>query len=71
MIVEEAQTGRRVNQFTSGPDGRFSVALAPGNYRLVPLSPQGAILPRAEPLEVTVPPNQFVEVTIQYDSGIR
>ncbi len=71
VTVESAANGREVLRFTSGTDGRFRVALAPGTYRLVPRSPQGGALPRAEPLDVTVPQGQYVTADIRFDSGIR
>jgi len=71
VTVESAANGREMLRFTSGADGRFRVALAPGTYRLVPRSPQGGALPRAEPLEVSVPQGQYETVDIRFDSGIR
>ena len=71
VTVEQAQSGRPVTELTSGLDGRFVVALARGDYRLVPRNPDGRALPRAEPVSVTVPPGSFVEVLIAFDTGIR
>jgi hypothetical protein len=53
----------------SGTDGRFEVVLPPGHYLVVPQS--GDPLPLAEPISVTVEVGQFVEVQINYDSGIQ
>lgn len=69
--VEYAANGRLVTEFSSDQNGRFHVQLAPDRYRLVPLPPNGAVLPRGEPLDVEVPPGRFVIVTILYDTGIR
>ncbi len=55
----------------SGADGRFSVRLAEGSYRLFPRTPQGQPLPSASPVDVTVTADRTTTVTIAYDSGIR
>ena len=69
--VEDAATGKRVAEFATGADGAFRQPLAPGNYRLVAQSKAGGHLPMAQPVEVTVEPNQFVEVNIGFDTGMR
>jgi len=54
----------------SGDDGRFRLGLPPGSYELVPLIGPSH-LPYATPQQVTVAPNQYSEVSIGFDSGIR
>jgi hypothetical protein len=54
----------------SGDDGHFRVGLPPGAYELVPdIGPSR--LPYAQPQQVTVVPDQYTEVSIGFDSGIR
>jgi hypothetical protein len=53
----------------SHPDGRFSVRLSAGRYRLEP--ERGHPLPRAQPQTVSVHRHRFTHVVINYDSGIR
>lgn len=65
-VVDEA--GVTLTAFRSGEDGRFRVALPPGRYTLVP-QPDG--IRHAPEVRVEVPPGEFVEVTVTYDSGIR
>jgi hypothetical protein len=56
----------------SGKDGRFRVKLAPGKYRLTPISPNPGAPPHAPPPQsVTVESGRYTHVTIRYDSGIR
>ena len=69
--VWDAARSTRLTTFTTADDGRFRVALAPGDYYLDPQSPSAGAPPTPEPQEVTVPPGRFLEVTISYDSGIR
>jgi hypothetical protein len=59
-----------ITHFQSDAEGRFRVPLAPGDYLLEPTF-EGEIYPRAEKQMVTVPQDQFVEVNIRYDMGIR
>jgi hypothetical protein len=56
---------------TSDAKGKFRVALAPGAYRIVPISSNPMVPPYAEPIEVQVPESGYVSVDIVYDSGIR
>ena len=63
--------GKLVATARSGKEGRFRIYLAPGRYRLVPLSPAAATLPYAAPIVARVRPHAFTRVAIQYDSGIR
>jgi hypothetical protein len=54
---------------TSDAEGRFRVTLPPGDYVVAPQG--GDPYPIAQPLPVTVPVGEFVEVQINYDTGIR
>ncbi len=60
---------RKVIQFQSDSNGNFRVALAAGEYVLHPESPN--VLPRAADQIITVPPHEFIQVNVSYDSGIR
>jgi len=62
------QTAEQI-KFKSSDDGSFRVELKPGKYALINAS--GSVLPRMEDYYVTVEPNKFTEVNIQFDSGIR
>lgn len=68
-VVAARTDGREAGRVTSGNDGRFTLALAPGHYVLTVIGLDG---PRfAKPLDVDVPSSGFVEVTVSVDSGIR
>lgn len=55
----------------SGDDGRFRIALGPGDYVLDPVEIGDRPFPRGGPVEVTVRADEFAEVTITLDTGIR
>ena len=64
--------GREVARLQSDADGRFRVALPPGEYRVVPVQEKpGRFLPRGGEELVKVLPGQFAHVTIEFDSGMR
>jgi hypothetical protein len=67
----ETPDGDVLKTLESGDDGRFSVRLAAGSYRLVPRSPEDQPLPLAAPLDATVVAGKTTTVEIAYDSGIR
>jgi hypothetical protein len=71
LTVQERESGRAVQTLRSAADGHFRANLAPGDYLLVPVSPNPGVPPYAEPIEVTVEPDRYTNVTVTYDSGIR
>ena len=69
LVVLDAESAR-VASVTSGPDGKFEVDLAPGEYVVTPAT--GAdTYPIAQPVSVIVSPGSYAEVEINYDTGIR
>jgi len=72
IISWDAERTAQVQTVTTGQDGRFRVPLPPGEYYLDPqrLEP-GQMFPTPIPQTVTVPADQFVQVTVRYDTGIR
>ncbi len=70
LVVQDRDGRRDLFTIRSGDDGRFRVALSPGEYRLVPAS-SGLPYPRGGPQQVTVEPGRYTPVTVLYDSGIR
>lgn len=56
-------------RITSGDDGRFEIALAPGDYVITPIG--GDPYPIAQPVAVVVTAGEFTEVQVNYDTGIR
>lgn len=56
---------------TSGPDGRFRVALDPGTYLLTPSVLGSGLGAAPAPFTVTVAPGAYTPVGIKYDTGIR
>ncbi len=68
-VVVSNVDGREVARVRSGGDGRFSVAMAPGDYVLTVAGLKG--IQFSKPLSVSVPDGRFVEVTVSVDTGIR
>jgi hypothetical protein len=69
LIVLDAEGGY-VDETTSDETGRFQILLPPGTYTIQP-EPGGEHFPIARPIAVEVVPDVFVEVGIDYDTGIR
>ena len=61
--------GQLVAEVETDAIGMFKLPLAPGDYTIVPQSPDG--FTQAAEQAVTVTANSFTLVTINYDSGIR
>jgi hypothetical protein len=61
----------KILTFTTDDQGRFHVALAPGDYNLDPQRIGSQQFPVPHPQNVTVHDGQFTQVTIEYDTGIR
>ena len=56
----------------TGSNGRFVVALVPGDYHLDPQSPDPSRpYPIGKPQTVTVQADEWTRVTVSYDTGIR
>ena len=71
IVVWNTERSQKVRTFDTDEGGRFRVALAPGEYYIEPQSPNPGAPPTPIPQTVTVPPDRFVQITIEYDSGIR
>ncbi|SES36817.1 hypothetical protein SAMN04488000_12467 [Lentzea albida] len=69
--MTRAGSDEAVVTVTSGEDGRFRIALAPGDYTLHAANLAGTPLPVAQPVDVHVDANRFATVEVSFDSGIR
>lgn len=70
MDKKERINGQKLARFETDAEGRFEVKLPPGDTILHPESPEGVLL-YAEDVEFTVYPDEFSEVIVMFDSGIR
>ena len=68
-FVVEGLDGRRVTDFSTGGDGRFSVGLPPGSYN-IRLRDAGT-LPSLAPVGFTVREGAWTTLDLALDSGIR
>ncbi len=69
-LVITDDNGSTVGKVMSGVDGHFEIALPPGNYQILPTPATGGV-PFAIPVPVTVVADDYADVEIDYDSGIR
>jgi hypothetical protein len=65
------QSGRPVAAFHSDGDGRFTVALAPGDYTVIPSADAPIRSPQSQAKAVQVRPSGFTAVQLEFDTGIR
>lgn len=70
ITVQPAGGGAEITRTITDDQGRFQISLAPGDYRIVPLYDPTKIMQWGTPQEVHVSPNQMLEITVDYDSGI-
>ena len=68
-IYVRSRGGAFVTRVSSGADGTFRVGLRPGLYTLEPES--GDPFPVAGPQDVEVVSDEYSQVTISFDTGIR
>ena len=68
VVVEDA-AGRQLAAFMSDAQGRYRVALPPGEYVLVSGNDPGG--PLLKPVQVTVVGGRYVDLQLMLDTGIR
>lgn len=64
------RVGNEVARFTTDADGYYTLEVAPGDYRVAPVT-GGRSLPRGNPVDVTLTEGQTVEISLELDTGIR
>jgi hypothetical protein len=69
LFVVTDRAGAEVSRATTDQNGEATIDLLPGDYTISP-KVEGK-LPLAVATTVTVLPGQYVEVSIELDSGIR
>lgn len=63
--------GQVVTRAASDAEGTFEIKLPAGDYILHAENPEGQGLPYADDTEFTVVADEFTEIEIHFDSGIR
>jgi hypothetical protein len=69
--IERVSDGNVAARVRAGSDGRFSVALAPGRYRVIARSATGQLPTCPNAVKATVRSGRYTRVAIDCDSGIR
>ena len=62
---------RRVAGFRSDANGRFTVMLVAGTYRIIPAADAPIINPSTQVKTLDVLPSGLTQVTLEFDTGIR
>jgi hypothetical protein len=69
LVITDSD-GNVITRVESGADGQFEVLLPPGDYVIQPDNgPDGN--PSSIPQPVTVGPDEFEQVEVDYDTGLR
>jgi hypothetical protein len=63
--------GQEVTRIQTDTEGKFAVNLPPGEYILHPYIPAARPVPSAPDVPFTVVPDQFTNIIVTFDSGIR
>jgi len=71
LTVSDPLGGQVIAKIETDASGRYRLALAPGDYRLVPTTPSPAVPPQAQPMPFHLDAGQWLELDVVYDSGIR
>jgi hypothetical protein len=71
LAIVNPATNTIVTTVTSGTDGLFRVATAPGRYLLRSATPTGPLMSHALPLSVEVQAGHYTSVKVTFESGIR
>jgi len=71
LTVTDPLGDRSIAEIQTDADGRYHLALPPGDYRLVPTTPGPSAPPHAPPMPFHLDPGQWLELNVTYDSGIR
>jgi hypothetical protein len=73
-------TREQITQFETEEDGRFKVALEPGEYIISPIAPNAPQTPGSlqvpkppypEEQKVKVKPGEYAQIIVRYDTGLR
>ncbi len=60
-----------VAKIQTDAEGKYRLALAPGDYRMVPATSSPAVPPQAQPMPFHLDAGQWLVLDVVYDSGIR
>jgi hypothetical protein len=70
VVSVTAPDGSATTETRTDAEGRFKVAVAPGEYVVQPVVDGGGVT-FAKPVQVIVSDGRFVQVTLHVDTGIR
>ena len=65
------EADNKVAEFESDRNGHFEVSLPPGDYTIVPDKRTPVPFPESQKTQVSVPVDDFAEVTIRLETGMK
>jgi hypothetical protein len=71
LAIVNPATNAVVTTVTSGADGVFRVATAPGRYLVRSATPTGPLMSHALPVSVDVQAGHYASVKVRFQSGIQ
>ena len=71
VVAYDVMSGRRAAETRSGSDGRFTMRLLAGEYRLLAMPVQAGMLLMPHPVVLTVESGKSYTVKLWLDTGIR
>lgn len=71
ITIKSFSDNKEVAKSTVQEDGSFVISLPAGVYILEATNPTGSFLPYAQTMQIEVFADQYTDVTINFDSGIR
>lgn len=71
IIIKKSLDNKEVANIKVQDDGSFVISLPAGSYILEATNPTGSFLPYAQTMQIEVIADQYIEVTVNFDSGIR
>ena len=71
IIIKNRISNEEIKRVSVDKNGYFKIPLPPGDYILDAKNKTGNVLPISKPIDITVSPDKFTDITVIFDSGIR
>lgn len=71
IIIKNKINNEEIKRTSVDKNGSFKISLPPGDYILDAKNKTGSVFPTSKPIDITVLPDKFTNITVYFDSGIR